>query len=85
MLRTFWNLARVESGFDVRCQLETLLQQLSLEGIATLVVETDEAAARAVLEKQQAVVFTHRRPEETRAARLPVAARPLCEVAARSR
>jgi Trk K+ transport system NAD-binding subunit len=38
--------------------VETLLQQLALEGVATLVVETDEAAARAVLEKQQAVVFT---------------------------
>jgi len=38
--------------------VETLLQQLAVEGIATLVVETDEAAARAVLERRQAVVFT---------------------------
>lgn len=38
--------------------VETLLQQLTVEGIATLVVETDEAAARAVLERRQAVVFT---------------------------
>ena len=42
--------------------VETLLQRLQTDGIPSLVVETDEAAARAVLEMQQQVVF--RRAEE---------------------
>jgi Trk K+ transport system NAD-binding subunit len=38
--------------------VETLLQRLAANGIATLVVETDEAQARAVMEREQAVVFS---------------------------
>ncbi|HEX7833793.1 MAG TPA: NAD-binding protein [Thermoanaerobaculia bacterium] len=38
--------------------VETLLRRLRDEHVRTLVVETDEARARAVLEQQQAVVFT---------------------------
>lgn len=38
--------------------VETLLQRLAANGIATLVVETDENRARAVMETGQAVVFS---------------------------
>lgn len=38
--------------------VETLLRRLRTENVPTLVVETDESRARAVLEQQQAVVFT---------------------------
>jgi len=38
--------------------VETLLQRLAANGIPTLVVETDEARARAVMEIGQAVVFS---------------------------
>jgi Trk K+ transport system NAD-binding subunit len=38
--------------------VETLLQRLAFHGVASIVVETDEAAARAVLERRQAVVFS---------------------------
>lgn len=38
--------------------VETLLVRLKDEHIPTLVVETDEARARAVMEREQAVVFT---------------------------
>lgn len=38
--------------------VETLLQRLSANGIPTLVIETDEPRARAVMEIGQAVVFT---------------------------
>jgi Trk K+ transport system NAD-binding subunit len=38
--------------------VETLLQRLKSDAVPSLVVETDEAAARAVLEQQQRVVFT---------------------------
>src|SRR6185369_16899420 len=38
--------------------VETLLQRLKIAGVATLVVEVDEAAARAVLERHLPVVFT---------------------------
>src|SRR6202521_6193674 len=37
--------------------VETLLQRLASNGVPSLVVETDEAAARAVLEHEQRVVF----------------------------
>jgi Trk K+ transport system NAD-binding subunit len=38
--------------------VETLLQRLASHNIASIVVETDEATARAVLERNQAVVFS---------------------------
>jgi Trk K+ transport system NAD-binding subunit len=38
--------------------VETLLQRLASHNVASIVVETDEAAARAVLERGQAVVFS---------------------------
>jgi Trk K+ transport system NAD-binding subunit len=38
--------------------VETLLQRLKSDAIPSLVVETDEAAARTVLEQEQRVVFT---------------------------
>jgi Trk K+ transport system NAD-binding subunit len=38
--------------------VETLLQRLAFHGVASIVVETDEPAARAVLERRQAVVFS---------------------------
>jgi Trk K+ transport system NAD-binding subunit len=38
--------------------VETLLQRLKHDAIPSLVVETDEAAARTVLEQEQRVVFT---------------------------
>ena len=38
--------------------VETLLQRLTADNVPSLVVETDEAAARAVLEMQQRVVFS---------------------------
>ena len=38
--------------------VESLLQQLTHNGIASVVVETDETAARAVLEQNQRVVFS---------------------------
>jgi K+ transport systems, NAD-binding component len=38
--------------------VETLLQRLASHGVASIVVETDEAVARAVLERGQAVVFS---------------------------
>jgi Trk K+ transport system NAD-binding subunit len=38
--------------------VETLLQRLAFHDVASIVVETDEAAARAVLERGQAVVFS---------------------------
>ena len=38
--------------------VETLLNRLALHGVASIVVETDEATARAVLERGQPVVFS---------------------------
>ncbi len=38
--------------------VETLLQRLKADSVPSLVVETDEAAARAVLDQQQRVVFS---------------------------
>lgn len=38
--------------------VETLLQRLESNGVPTLVLETNEARARAVMERQQAVVFS---------------------------
>jgi Trk K+ transport system NAD-binding subunit len=53
--------------------VETLLQRLTTEGIATLVIETDEAAARAVLERRQAVVFTRAEEDALDVCRLDAA------------
>ena len=43
--------------------VETLLKRLALHGVASIVVETDETTARAVLERGQAVVFSRAEEE----------------------
>src|SRR6266852_3536592 len=50
--------------------VETLLQRLKHDAVPSLVVETDEAAARAVLEQQQRVVFTRAEEDALDAGRL---------------
>src|SRR5436190_3954018 len=53
--------------------VETLLQRLKSGGIPTLVVETDETAARSVLEHHLTVVFTRTEDDALDVCRLPVA------------
>ena len=53
--------------------VETLLQRLAKDGIPSLVVETDEAAARAVLEMQQRVVFSRAEEDALDACKLHAA------------
>ncbi len=50
--------------------VETLLQRLRSDGVPALVVETDETAARAVLEMQQRVVFSRAEEDALDACRL---------------
>jgi Trk K+ transport system NAD-binding subunit len=51
--------------------VETLLQRLASHDVASIVVETDEAAARAVLERGQAVVFSRAEEDALDICRLP--------------
>lgn len=53
--------------------VETLLQRLRDGGVASLVAETDEAAARAVLERDQQVVFSRAEEDVLDACRLGAA------------
>jgi len=53
--------------------VETLLQRLAKDGIPSLVVETDEAAARAALEMQQRVVFSRAEEDALDACKLHAA------------
>jgi Trk K+ transport system NAD-binding subunit len=51
--------------------VETLLQRLRSENVASIVVETDESAARAVLERGLAVVFSRAEEDALDVCRLP--------------
>lgn len=53
--------------------VETLLQRLAADNVPSLVVETDEAAARAVLEMQQRVVFSRAEEDALDMCKLSVA------------
>ncbi|HUR83353.1 MAG TPA: NAD(P)-binding protein, partial [Thermoanaerobaculia bacterium] len=53
--------------------VETLLQRLAQEHVPTLVVETNEDTARAVMEQKQAVVFTRLEEDALDAARVHTA------------
>ncbi len=53
--------------------VETLLQRLKADAVPSLVVEIDEAAARAVLESDQRVVFTRAEEDALEFCRLPSA------------
>jgi Trk K+ transport system NAD-binding subunit len=53
--------------------VETLLQRLGSSGVPSLVVETDEAAARAVLEHKQRVVFSRAEEDALDVCRLATA------------
>ena len=53
--------------------VETLLQRLGASGVPSLVVETDEAAARTVLEHKQRVVFSRAEEDALDVCRLPTA------------
>ncbi len=53
--------------------VETLLGRLQRAGVASLVIETDETTARAVLERKQAVVFVRTEEDALEVCRLGVA------------
>ncbi|HUJ12877.1 MAG TPA: NAD-binding protein [Thermoanaerobaculia bacterium] len=53
--------------------VETLLQRLKTDAVPSLVVETDEAAARAVLEMEQRVVFSRAEEDALDVCRLEAA------------
>ena len=53
--------------------VETLLQRLQTDGVPALIVETDETAARAVLEMEQRVVFTRAEEDALDACKLGAA------------
>jgi Trk K+ transport system NAD-binding subunit len=53
--------------------VETLLQRLAASGVASIVVETDETAARAVLERNLPVVFSRAEEDALDVCRLPQA------------
>src|SRR4029077_16338805 len=53
--------------------VETLLQRLGSSGVPSLVVETDEAAARTVLEHKQRVVFSRTEEDALYVCRLTTA------------
>ena len=53
--------------------VETLLVRLEASGVPTLVVETDEAQARAVMERRQAVVFSRSEEDALDVCRLATA------------
>ena len=53
--------------------VETLLQRLGASGVPSLVVETDEAAARTVLEHKQRVVFSRAEEDALDVCRLATA------------